>query len=133
LSARHGRNGRFYANVTSAGTAEPIPFLNKWSVNFTGDYPEVTAFGDPNKVYVAGLPDFSGTIAGFYDDATAQFYTAAVDGAARKFYLYPDIVNKPARYWFGTAFLDFSMDGGTADGIAISSSIKAASAVGQVG
>jgi hypothetical protein len=133
MAARHGRNGRFYANVTSGGLAAPIPFLTNWTANFTGDYPEVTSMGDTNKTYVAGLPDFSGTIGGNYDDATAQFYTAASDGVARNFYMYPDIVNKPAQYWYGQAFLDFSVTQGVADAIKISSSIKAAGAITKIG
>jgi hypothetical protein len=85
----HGRSGRLYAGIASSGTAEPIAFLNSWSVDFSSDDVEVTSFGDTSKVYVSGLPDVAGTFAGFYDDATAQMYTAAVDGVARKFYLYP--------------------------------------------
>ena len=66
------------------------------------DKQDVTAFGDGNKVYVAGLPDASGDFSGFMDDATSQTYIAAVDGLARNFYLYPDATNDPNVYWFGT-------------------------------
>ena len=73
----HGRNGRLYASLTSGGTAEPITFLRDWSINFAVDNIEVTAFGDSNKTYVAGLPDASGSYSGFYDDGTVQFAIAA--------------------------------------------------------
>ena len=96
-----GRNGRLYATITSAGTAEPITFLNNWSITFATDPIEATAFGDTGNTYVAGLPDASGDYAGFYDDATNQFYTAALDGVARKFYLYPSTLTT-TQYWFGT-------------------------------
>ena len=104
-----GRNGRLYANITSGGTAEPITFLNNWSINFVTDKIEVTGFGDTTKTYVASLPDASGDYAGFYDDGTNQFYTAAVDGVARKFYLYPS-TSTNGQYWFGTAIFDFSVN-----------------------
>jgi hypothetical protein len=117
----------------SAGTAESVAFISKWSIDFLVDYPEVTALGDTNKVRVAGLPDAKGVLNGFYDDATVQTYTAATDGIARKFYLYSDIVNDPAQYWFGTGFFDFSLNGDVANPLAISVNWVAASSVSKVG
>jgi hypothetical protein len=93
----------------------------------------VTALGDGNKIYVAGLPDSQGSISGWYDDATVQTYTAATDGVARKFYLYPDIVNDPAQYWFGTILPDFSLDGGVSDALAFAGDWNAGSNILKVG
>lgn len=98
-------------SLSSSGTAEPIAFVSKHSFKAATDKQEVTAYGDPNKVYVVGLPDSSGSLSGWWDDATVQTYTAAVDGVARPFYLYNDIVNDPTRYWYGLIFIDFSMEG----------------------
>jgi hypothetical protein len=127
-----GRNGRLYANITSGGTAEPIAFLNNWSLSFTTDNIEVTAFGDSHKTYVSSLPDVSGSFAGFYDDATAQTYTAATDGVARKFYLYPDNTST-GKYWFGTAFFDFSVSADVGGAVQVSGDLAAASVVAKVG
>jgi hypothetical protein len=127
-----GRNGRLYANITSGGTAEPIAFLNNWSLSFTTDNIEVTAFGDTHKTYVSSLPDVSGSFAGFYDDATAQTYTAATDGVARKFYLYPDNTST-GKYWFGTAFFDFSVSSDVGGAVQVSGDLAAASVVAKVG
>jgi hypothetical protein len=127
-----GRNGRLYMNLTSGGTAEPVAFLNNWSLNFATEKIDVTAFGDTSMVYVSGLPDAQGTYAGFYDDATVQMYTAAADGVARRFYLYPSTSNN-GQYWFGTAIFDMSIDA-TVDGpVAISGSFAAASTTAKVG
>jgi hypothetical protein len=128
----HGRAGRLYANLTSAGTAEPIAFLRDWSLDFATDNAEVTAFGDTNKVYVAGLPDCTGSIAGWYDDATVQMYTAALDGVARKFYLYPSTLTN-GQYWFGTGLFSFSVSGAVDGAVNISASFNAASAVAKIG
>ena len=106
MARKHGRNGRLYVAVASGGTAEPVAFLRDWSIDFSVDNVEVTAFGDTNKVYVAGLPDSSGSFSGFFDSATAQLYTAATDGVARNFYLYPDTAD--ATYWYGTALFDWN-------------------------
>lgn len=128
MARLHGSRGRLYAAIASGGTAEPIAFLNSWEMSFETEKADVTAFGDTNKVYVSGLPDASGSFAGWYDDATEQLYTAATDGVARKFYLYPSTTNN-AQYWYGTALFDFSVNGGISEGIAVSGSFAAASAV----
>ena len=126
------RSGRLYTNLTSGGTAEAVAFLNNWSINFVTDKIEVTAFGDSNKTYVSGLPDAQGDFSGFYDNATVQMYTAAVDGVARKFYLYPDTSNN-AQYFFGTAIFDFNINGAVDGAVQISGSWSAATAVAKVG
>jgi hypothetical protein len=129
----HGRNGRVYIGIASdTAVAEPVPFLSSWSISFESEKAEVTAFGDANKVYVAGLPDASGEFSGFYDDATGQTYAAAQDGLARRFYLYPTI-NSAGTYWFGTIFPDFSVETTVSDAVSISSSWNAASAIIKVG
>jgi hypothetical protein len=128
----HGRNGRVYMNLASGGTAEPVAFLSSWSINFTVDKVDVTAFGDPNKIYVGGLPDAAGEFSGFYDDATAQVYTAAVDGISRKFYLYPSVLTN-GQYWFGTVLPDFKVNGAVAAAVEIGSSWNAAGPIFKVG
>jgi hypothetical protein len=127
-----GRNGRLYAGIASNGTAEPIAYLNKWSVKFATDKIDVTSFGDTTKTYVSGLADAQGDFAGFYDTSTAQLYTAATDGVARKFYLYPD-TGTTSQYWFGTAIFDFNIDGSVDGPVAVSGSWAAASAVTKIG
>lgn len=127
-----GRNGRLYAAIASGGSAEAITFLNSWSMTFETDDIEVTAFGDANKTYVAGLADVGGDFGGFYDNATAQLYTAASDGIARKFYLYPDNT-LTTQYWFGTASFDFNLSGEVGGAVEVSGSWKAASQVSKVG
>jgi len=127
-----GKNGILYANITSGGTAEPIAFLNQFSMDFTTDKQDVSCFGDTTKQYVSGFADASGAFAGFYDNATAQLYTAAIDGVARKFYFYPTTAST-AQYWFGTGIFDFSISEQTSGGVAISGSWAAATAVAKVG
>lgn len=128
----HGRSGRLYAGIASSGTAESIAFLNSWSISFSTSDVDVTSYGDANMVYVSGLPDVSGSFSGFYDDATAQLYTAATDGVARRFYLYPSTGNT-GQYWFGTATFDFAVNSGVGEAVTISGDFKAASTVSKVG
>lgn len=124
----HGRRGRVYMAIASGGVAEPIAFLNSWSINFATEKADVTAFGDNNKVYVAGLPDASGDFAGFYDDATVQTYTAALDGLPRKFYLYPSTLTN-TQYWFGEILPDFNVNANVGGPVQVTSSWNASTAI----
>ena len=126
---RHGRNGQVYIGVTSGAAASPVAFQASWSINMVTDKQDVTAFGDNNKVYVAGLPDSSGDFSGFMDDATSQTYIAATDGLARNFYLYVDATNDPNVYWFGTILPDFSADGAIGGPVNVKATWNAASRV----
>src|SRR5215471_17806313 len=118
-----------YMAIPSGGTASPIAFLTNWNINFMVDQPEVTAFGDLNKIYVSGLPDASGDFTGWYDDASRQLYTAARDGVARNFYLYPSLTADPFMYWFGQILPDFQISGGIAEAISIKANWKASTAI----
>ncbi len=129
----HGRRGRIYLGIANdSATAEPLPFFAKWTINHSTDKQEVTAFGDENKVYVSGLPDATGSFSGFYDDATAQTYTAAVDGLARKFYLYPSTLTN-TQYWFGTILVDLTVDSDVSSAVTVSANWNAATKIAKVG
>lgn len=130
----HGRSGKLYVGIANdTASAESIAYITKMSLDFQTDDVEVTAFGDSNKVYVSGLPDCQGSFSGWYDDATAQTYTAATDGLARRFYWYPKTPTTAGPYWFGTGIFDFSVESGVADAVSISGSFKAASPVTKIG
>ena len=126
---RHGRNAQVYIGVTSGAAASPVTFQASWSISMVVDKQDVTAFGDSNKTYVAGLPDASGDFSGFMDNSTSQTYIAATDGLARNFYLYPDAVNLPNTYWFGTILPDFSADGAIASAVNMKATWNASSRV----
>lgn len=130
MSRIHGRNARVYLGITSGAEASAVPFMASWSLSASSDKEEVTAFGDANKTYVAGLPDASGDFSGFLDDATAQTYTAAVDGVARKFYLYID-TTQITKYWYGTIFPDFAANAAVGGATELSSSWNAAGPINR--
>lgn len=134
MARYHGRNGRIYVGIASdTASAEPLPYVATWSVGFSTDNAEVTAMGDSNKTYVAGLPDASGSFSGFLDADSAQTYTAATDGLARRFYLYPTTPTNTGPYWFGTALFDFNAEGDVGDSVKMSGDWNAASAIAAIG
>jgi len=127
-----GRRGQLYVDLTGSGSASPVPYMKKYTFSSTVGTIDVTAFGDTTKVYVADLPDASGTFDGFYDSASAQLYTAATDGLARKTYLYPDN-SIPGTYFYGTATYDMNLDVDVAGAASITGSFKAFTPFAKVG
>ena len=130
----HGRNGNLYVGVaTSAADPQSLVFTSKWSMDAATDRQDATAFGDTNKIYVAGLPDSSISFEGFWDDATAGTYTAALDGQPRKFYLYPKTPSQAGPYWFGTGYFDFSIEVDVQGVVTMKGTANAASAINKIG
>jgi hypothetical protein len=132
VGRKSGRNAVIYMDPTGSAAASRLAYQAKWSINFTVDKFDVTSVDDSNKTYVAGFPDAQGQFSGFYDDTSAQTYTAATDGLARKMYLYPD-KNLATQYWFGTILPDFSIDGDVGAAITEGTSWAAASPIIKVG
>jgi hypothetical protein len=133
MSRLAGRRGRVYLGIANdSAAAEPLPFIASWSINFETEKIDVTAMGDNNKTYVAGLPDASGDFGGFFDDSTNQTYTAAVDGLPRKFYLYPE-ASVGTKYFFGTILPDFQVNAEVNGAVEMSASWAANSQIQRVG
>lgn len=132
MSRIAGRNAAIYVGATTSAAASPLTYQNSWSMSFESEKIDVTAFGDSNKSYVAGIADSMGEFSGFYDDASAQTLTAAIDGLSRKFYLYPNS-NTSSQYFFGTIFVDFSINAEVAGAVEVSAKWNAASTISKVG
>ena len=124
----HGRNGVVYLGLTTGVAASPVTFLSDWTINKVVNKVDVTAMGDPNLIYVAGLPDASGDFSGFYDTTTTQTYAAATDGLPRSFYLYPSTLTT-TEYFYGTILPDFAVTAGVAAAAAIKVTWNAASSI----
>lgn len=126
MARRSGHKGVVYCGVADdTAAAQKITGVSKWSIEFATDKEEVTAMGDANKQKVATLADVSGDFEGFWDDAAESLLNAALDGKARKMYIYPS-TDVSTKYWHGTAFLSTSYEGGVEDPISYSVEFEAA-------
>jgi hypothetical protein len=123
-----GRFGRIYIGTTTAAAASPVPFIGNWSLGATTDKIDVTAMLDANKVVVAGLPDASGEIGGFFDDSSNTLYACAIDGLDRAFYLYATS-NNTANYWYGRIFVDAQFSASVDGAVEMSGTWAAAGAI----
>jgi hypothetical protein len=130
----HGQHGALYVDITSAanGSAVLVATLNDSKRSFQTATVDVTAYEDPNLVYVAGKPDASATYTGMLDVATDQLWYPSRDGAPRKFYDYVDTVGNPNKYWFGTGIFDWAVDQGVSAAATVTANMKAASAIFRV-
>lgn len=112
LSGRYGQV--FYTNPPPAGgtpvpTEEELVSINAWKLDQKTDYEDVSCFNDPNKVYVPGLPDVSGSIGGFWNSSSLTLWTAVKNTTPGTLKL---LVNKNEAdfFWEGPAYLDASID-----------------------
>ncbi len=131
MARYHGKKGVVYISTTGSAAATAAVAMRSWSLNMPTDKVEVTAFGDSNKQYVQGLPDVQGQIAGWWDDTYDNLYDASRSADGVKMYLYPSS-DAPSKYWYGPAWVDFSIDTSNDAGVAVSASFSANGAWGQV-
>lgn len=101
----HGSHGQVKMDPTGGATAVVVASLNKWELDMATDKVKVTAFGDPNQVYVQGLPDIKGTYAGFYDPVDGLGIFAVVFGTDKPaLELYPS--DQRTEKFAGRAIMD---------------------------
>lgn len=130
MARYHGKQGLVYIAPNGTGVAVSITPLTEWSLDMAMDTVEVTAFGDTNKQYVAGLKDIKGSYSGIWDDTQDGLFTAADSGEAVRMYLYPTSAELTS-YWYGTAFIDVSISTGVSDAVKTSGNFTGASAWGR--
>ena len=88
----HGKNGAIYLGG-AIGTSGSVKAATKaeWTLQRNRDYVDATTFGDPNKTYLAGLPNVQGTFAGLLDvTAGGDLLLNAAVSDAQQIYLYAD-------------------------------------------
>lgn len=107
----HGKTGQVYMD---ADGASPYAYtllsdLNEWTLDMKTDRVEVTAFGDTNKRRVAGLPDFSGTIGGFWNAANVAYVDAVLAGIPVQLKLVPNSADATV-FFSGLANIDGSVN-----------------------
>ena len=104
----HGKRGIVYISTSGTVAAGPVGTIRGFTLDLSRDYPEVTEFSDVNKTYVVGLPNFAGTLDGFFASDQSPIMTAANSVNGCNIYLYPS-VDAPAKWIGGPGFLDASI------------------------
>lgn len=104
---------------------QTIASMNSWTLNMARDKADVTAFQDPNKVYVQGLPDIKGTVGGWFDTDDVTIFDVALGDVAAFFELTPSTLF-PTFLWKGLGWLDASIDVKATGAVSISGNFVAA-------
>jgi hypothetical protein len=126
----HGKTGVVYMAPDGSGAAVNVVQLTQWSLDRDTDTVDVTSFGDGNKVFVQGLPNLQGQLAGWWDSGSDQLFDSAESTAAVRMYLYPSS-NAPSVYFYGTAWVSASINVQVNGAVAISGKFVAASTWGR--
>lgn len=105
----HGKDGQVLMDPAGGSSVVEVEDLSKWDLNLTRDRQDVTCMGDSNKQRVSGLPDFSGTLAGFWNSSSVvTLFDAILGTTAVYLHLVPNR-NEVTYYFKGLANLDGSV------------------------
>lgn len=107
----HGKNGQVYVDVDGASpfSYSLIADLNAWTLDMSTDRVDVTAFGDTNKQRVSGLPDYSGTIGGWFNAGNVTYLDAVLAGIPVQMKLVPNSADSSV-FFSGLANIDGSVN-----------------------
>jgi len=106
-----GKFGKVLWDPSGTGTppAAAIVSLNAWTLNQETEMEDVTCFGDLNRVYIPGMKDTKGTVAGFWNSAELALWKAADAGTPGTLELLPN-EQEPTFKFTGLAYLNASID-----------------------
>lgn len=122
----HGKTAQVQMDPAGGSSLVEVADLSEWTLNMSKDRVEVMAFGDTNKRRVAGLPDFSGTLSGWWNSSTSPtFFNAVLGDVAVTLRLVPN-ENEPTYYFQGLANLDGSLNVSASGAVSISGNWDAA-------
>ncbi len=128
-----GANGALYVDISTGanGSAVRVSTISSSKRSFNTNQIDVTAYEDANLVFVAGKPDASTSYSGFLDTNQDQLWYPSRDGVPRKFYDYVDLVNSPAKYFFGTATFDFAIEQEVSGAVTVATNMKPSGSISR--
>jgi hypothetical protein len=122
----HGKGGQVLMDVTGGPTPVAVASLDYWDLDMARQKVKVTAFEDPNEVYVIGRPDLKGTYKGWYDSVDGLVLFDAMQSAvAPSLKLLPDKATVTNAF-AGPGWLDGKIAVDSNGGVAVSGSFVAA-------
>lgn len=127
MARQHGYKGQVLIDPAGGTTYSAVASLNSWTLDATRDRADATAFGDTNKVWLQGLPNYSGTFGGIWDPTTTptQVFDVVLGDVAVGLKLVPSTLT-PSNFFSGLAYLDGGINVGIGGAIAITGSWVAA-------
>jgi hypothetical protein len=103
-----GRNGLVKYDPAGITPVEIIS-INAFTISWKTDKQDVSCFGDPNRVYVPGLPSVQGDVSGFWNSEDVTLFEAALADVPGMLELTPNDT-EPTFKFSGLAYLDADLD-----------------------
>jgi hypothetical protein len=126
MPERHGKNSQIIIDGA-------VLKCNTFDLNMDQDTVEVTGFGDPHKRYVLGHKNFAAPIGGFWNDTNDKLWDVTAAEAEVYTYFYPDVVNAPAQYWWGSCLVSASLASSTTSAVNFTGNIVAFGPITRAG
>jgi hypothetical protein len=128
----HGSKGQILIDDTPSGTPAPVlvASLNKFTIEMNRDRVDATCFGDTNKQWLQGLPNYQGSIGGLMDPDVAPagnliIFDIALGDVACFLKLIPSTLAATV-FFSGLAYLDASLDVSSSGAVTVEGSWVAA-------
>ena len=115
MGTTHGINGVVYLGIA---TAVPMAERTEWHLSIDYDLAEDTVMGDSWATQLKGVSRWTGSFAGFFDDASNELFDDATATARGRLYIYPD--GNTGRYYYGFCWPKLSIDATLGDVVAVS-------------
>lgn len=124
----HGKTGQILMDTTPASPVTPVALadVNSFTIDLGTDKVDVTCFGDTNKQKVVGLPDYSGTITGFWNKLSSPTIFAVILASATAWLRLLPNSAEPTYMFEGLAYLDGSLNVSATGAVSFSSKWDAA-------
>ena len=119
----HGKEGIVAMKMLEGDAYVAIGNISEWTLNMAKDKVETTSLGDPNKRYVLGLKDLSGSFTAFWDRLSDVLFDASDTDAGCYLAIYPSATSSQS--WEGPAHLDASIKGGVTSAVTIDATFVA--------
>lgn len=128
MAIKSGRNGDVKWDPSGGSTLASIISLHNWKLSLKTEKIDVTCFQDQNKVYVPGMRDISGSVAGFWNSDELALIEATEATSPGMLELIPDTSDPemPGMSFKGLAYLDAEIDTDVQGAPAVTGQILAA-------
>jgi len=128
MARLHGKTGQILIDTTPASPVTPVALAdtNAYTLDMSTDKVDVTCFGDTNKQKVVGLPDFTGTLSGFWNKTTSPTFFAVVLAQATCWLRLLPSSAEPTFMFEGLAYVDGSINCSSTGAVSFSGKFDAA-------
>jgi hypothetical protein len=122
----HGKGGVVEMDVTGGATPIAVASLDYWDLDMTTQKVKVTAFEDPNEVYVIGRPDIKGSYKGWYDSVDGMVLFAAIQSAVAPALKLLPVKTDTTKSFSGKGWMDGKITVDSNGGVAMNGTFVAA-------